>query len=93
MTMKAEELFGVGVRLFGVWCGIYAIFNLAYFIDMRVAAFRLRNVDRDSADAYAYLAYTFINVGLAYYFLVKTKHLTEFTYRHWGDDSNPPKPD
>ncbi len=93
MNMKPEDWFGVGVRLFGVWCGINALQNFAYFVDLRWQAFRLRSPDRDSIDAYANLAYAFLYAALALYFLLKTKHLTDFAYHHSADEPNPPKPD
>lgn len=93
MNMKPEDLFGAGVRLFGVWCGINAVQYFAYFIDQRLAAFRLRSPDRDNVDPYFYLAYAFLHAGLAFFLLLKTQHVIDFTYRRPEDEANPPKPD
>ena len=78
--MKPRDLFGVGVRLLGVWLLYHGATYIAGYADLKL--FPASTKIQDSSTGF--LIYATIHLMLAAYFLLWTESLANWTY---GDNA------
>jgi hypothetical protein len=77
--MNQRELFGVGVRLFGIWLITQGVSYFAAFVDMKLYP----TSERVREGATAYLVYVIMDLSLAAFFLLWTRAIVAWSY---GED-------
>src|SRR5687768_9491770 len=80
--MKPRDLFGVGVRLFGVWFAVDSLTNLYAFFTRRFenADSKLTLSNYVTYGTYDYGLYAIMYGVLAWYCLFCTEHLVRWSY-------------
>jgi hypothetical protein len=78
--MRIRDLFGLGVRLFGVWLICRGATYLATFVDLKLYP----SSERVQYSATSYLIYATIDFSIAVFFLLWTRVMVAWSY---GDES------